>query len=105
MADKFWATIAAQLTELESARSADDVFRILAGERNPYGPAHHASMIAGGAEGFFAGSGGNDTVWDALSTAGWNVTWSEAEYYFVAQAPDGSVITYVEGDVYRGDRH
>jgi hypothetical protein len=45
------------------------------------------------------------TVRDSLYTAGWTLTWAEAHYYYVMQAPDGTVITYIEGDIYRGDRH
>jgi hypothetical protein len=104
MADTFWVTIAEQLKELESARTADDVLRILSPERNPYGPAAAASMTAGGAEGFFAGSGGDGTVWDALDDAGWTESWAESGIYYTMRAPDGTEITYVEGDIYRG-RH
>lgn len=34
MADKFWEIIAAQIAELKSAKTADDVVRILSDERN-----------------------------------------------------------------------
>lgn len=88
--DGFWAAIGAQLTALQSAGSADDVVRILGPDRS-----------AGDA--FFAGSGGDDTVQGALYAAGWHVTWQQAPYYYVMRAPNGDVITYVEGDVYRGD--
>jgi hypothetical protein len=95
--DDFWAVIATQLTELGGAATADDVLRILSKERNPYG---HDS-IAG--DGFFAGSGGDGSVEEALSEAGWVHTWRKADYYWVMQAPNGDKITYVEGDIYRGD--
>lgn len=98
----FWAVIAGQLKELESASSADDVISILSAERNPYGPGWDG--MDGAAEGFFAGSGGDNTVDDALDTAGWRYLWSRAGYWWAMSAPDGSAITYVEGDVYRGDR-
>lgn len=98
----FWSVIAAQLKELESARTADDVIRILSPERNPYGPDWDGRD--GAADGFFAGSGGDRTVWDALWDAGWKDIWTKAAYYWVMRAPDGSLITYIEGDVYRGDR-
>lgn len=54
---------------------------------------------------FFAGSGGDGTVMEALTDAGWRVTWAEASYYYVMTAPDGSSITYIEGDIERGDTH
>ncbi|MGW3932914.1 hypothetical protein ACWECC_33195 [Streptomyces microflavus] len=86
----FWEVIAAQLDELRSAKNATDVLRILAPENNP-------------TRGFFAG--GDDTVEDALHTAGWTVVWAESSLYYTMRAPDGSMITYVEGDILLGDRH
>jgi len=93
----FWAVIDAQLEELRSASSAADVVRILSQDRNPCGPGTSS------APGFFAGSGGDGTVDDALSDAGWDYVWSQACFHFCMRAPDGSSITYVEGDIYLGD--
>ncbi|MFD8594531.1 hypothetical protein ACFV1L_05980 [Kitasatospora sp. NPDC059646] len=90
--DWFWKLIEAQLKELESAKSADDVIRILGGKEN-----------ASAGDAFFGGGGGDETVWDSLETAGWKVVWAEADYYWCMKAPDGSLISYVEGDIYRGD--
>jgi hypothetical protein len=101
MADEFWAKVAAQLKELESAKGADDVARILSRERNPYGREWDGQ--AGGTIGFFAGSGGDGTVAGALRTAGWDYVWSAASYHWCMAAPDGSMITYVEGDIYAGN--
>lgn len=95
--DSFWSVIDDQIKELRTAANADDVLCILANERNPYG-----GSSAG--DGFFAGSGGDASVQEALGDAGWRVIWSEASYYYVMKAPDGSAITYIEGDIYRGDR-
>jgi hypothetical protein len=95
--DPFWAAIEAQLHELRSAQTVDEVIKILAQERNPYGPG------VSSAPGFFAGSGGDDTVADALRAAGWRTVWSKASYFYCMRAPDGSCITYVEGDIYPGD--
>lgn len=54
---------------------------------------------------FFCGSGGDRSLFSALSVAGWRMTWAEANYYYVAKHPEtGEVITYVEGDIYEGDR-
>lgn len=91
MPDTFWAKIDAQLGELRTAKTAADVLRILA-VRDHNSPA------------FFAGSGGDATVDDALSGAGWRYVWSEANYHWAMRAPDGSEITYVEGDIYPGSR-
>lgn len=92
--DGFWEEIHRQYEALKNAKSADDVIRILGTD---------PELQDGNAAAFFAGSGGDEQVIDALSAAGWRITWAEADYYFVAQAPDGSKITYVEGDVYKGD--
>lgn len=100
MADKFWTAIAVQLDELKAAKNAADVVRILSHERNPY----EHEVADGAADGFFAGSGGDNTVADALTDAGWKYLWSKAGYWYAMQAPDGSVITYCEGDIYLGDR-
>jgi hypothetical protein len=88
---KFWEGVAEQLRQLRTAATASDVLRILAHE--------------GGSEaGFFAGSGGDDTVYDALTDAGWRIVWMEADFYYAMQAPDGSAITYIEGDIRQGTK-
>lgn len=94
MSTGFWAVIDAQLTQLRTAKSADEVIAILATDRE--------EGVSSG-DGFFAGSGGDETVLGALRDAGWKVRWIEADYYWCAVAPDGSLVSYVEGDVYRGD--
>jgi hypothetical protein len=96
--DAFWDVIAQQLAELRTARTADDVIRILGHDRNP-----HGENAAG--DGFFAGSGGDESVFEALAYhAGWTVVWYTAHYHYALRSPDGAdVITYVEGDIYRGD--
>ncbi|MDF2990284.1 MAG: hypothetical protein K0S37_798 [Microbacterium sp.] len=54
---------------------------------------------------FFAGSGGDRSLWSALHAAGWRRSWALApSYHWAAQHPNtGERITYVEGDVYPGD--
>lgn len=101
MADMFWIKVAAQLKELEAARNAGDVARILSHDRNPYGPDWDGA--AGGTVGFFAGSGGEGTVRESLRASGWSSVWSAAGYHYCMKAPDGSMITYVEGDIYAGN--
>ena len=91
----FWAIIGQQITELKSARTADDVLRILATKDSPFGP------DITNAPAFFAGSGGDQTVMAALTNAGWFVTWAEASYFYRMCAPDGSLIEYIEGDIYK----
>jgi hypothetical protein len=88
--DSFWAAIDAQLAQLEQAKTADDVLRILANGQGPD-------------RGFFGGSGGDGSVYEALSEAGWSVAWFEAGYYWAMRQPDNrGGITYVEGDIMRG---
>jgi len=87
----FWANIAEQIHALESAKTAVAVIEIL----KPTDPEITS------APGFFAGSGGDLTVWDALNKAGWKRVWFRVTYWWAAQSPDGaSHVTYVEGDVY-----
>ncbi|MFD5079537.1 hypothetical protein [Streptomyces sp. NPDC058371] len=100
MSDPFWTVIAEQHKELQSARTADDVIRILSHDRNPYGPDWDGAV----GDAFFAGSGGDKTVNAALRIAGWTTSWAESSICYTMRAPDGSMITYIEGDIYRGDR-
>lgn len=87
----FWAAVDRQLKELETAATADDVVRILGG-----------SEQASSGDAFFAGSGGDGSVEDALDKAGWTHVWRRAPYYWAMKSPSGDGITYVEGDIYRG---
>ncbi|MEW1547549.1 hypothetical protein [Streptomyces tsukubensis] len=101
MKSNFQAAIRQQLEELESAKSADDVMRILGPDRNPYGPEWDG--MASDAEGFFAGGDGTDVRY-ALIDAGWSQMWAKAPYHYAMRAPDGSWATYIEGDIYRGNK-
>lgn len=47
--------------------------------------------------------GGGDDLSEMLFDRGWKWAWSKATYYFAMTAPDGSGITYIEGDVDLGD--
>lgn len=104
--DGFWAVIDAQLEELKTAETADDVLRILAVDRDPYYTVLGDTECHGPgnpAHGFFAGGGGDGSVQASLAEAGWVTIWAEASYYYAMRAPCGDAITYVEGDIYRGD--
>lgn len=51
---------------------------------------------------FYAGSGGDNQMFDLLIEAGWRITWSEADYHFKAEHPvTGERLEYVEGDLYK----
>lgn len=53
---------------------------------------------------FFAGSGGDDTLLDALWEAGWQLAWHEASYHFAMTHPrNGESLVYIEGDLKRDD--
>jgi hypothetical protein len=95
--DTFWATIDKQLEEASTAATAEDVLRIFATAGNPYGDPHIS-----GAPGFFAGGGGDGSLRNALANAGWRTVWAEASYHWAMRAPDGTGITYIEGDLYPG---
>lgn len=96
----FWAAVNRQLSEASQAKTVDDVLRIFSAERNPYGPDFEG--MAGDA--FFAGSGGDEILSDALTKAGWRVITWKSSYFWVMAAPDGQELTYIEGDIYRGIR-
>ena len=87
--DGYWANVESQIKQMRSARSAADVIRILGPESASSGDA------------FFDGDG--DEMEDALMDAGWRTYRYEAPYYWVMKAPDGSFISYTEGDVSKGD--
>lgn len=54
---------------------------------------------------FFAGSGGDATLRNALEAADWWVLESQAPYYYsMIHRGTGQTLTYIEGDVVRGDR-
>ena len=47
--------------------------------------------------------GGDLSLSDALYDEGWRYVWSEASCHWCMRSPVGELLTYVEGDVYRGD--
>lgn len=54
----------------------------------------------GPGQAFFAGSGGDDTVFDALLDAGWMVTKFIADYHYTAIHPTTrGALSYTEGDL------
>lgn len=57
---------------------------------------------AGISYGPFFHSGSSTSLLDGLQRAGWEVTWMEAHYYYVAESPTGDFLTYCEGDVSEG---
>lgn len=91
MMDAFWAGIDAQLDRIEAERPAT-----FEGVRDALGGSGDAA--------FFGGSGGDRSLASALEIAGWSRAWSEASYFYAARHPaTGAVLTYIEGDVLRGN--
>ena len=96
LTDPFWDNVDDALDTLERDKpdTAGGVISLL----NEY-----FEKSAGDA--FFAGSGGDRQLLESLEVAGWEVYWSEASYYYVARhATTWEVLTYIEGDVYKGAR-
>jgi hypothetical protein len=96
----FWAAVNQQLSETSHAKTVNDVLRIFSAERNPYG----ADFDGMAGDAFFAGSGGDKTLFGALTEAGWRVIMRKAPYFWAMTSPDGEKLTYIEGDIYRGVR-
>lgn len=108
MSNSFWTEIDAQLDRIESEKpnTFEGVKAILDGDY----PAIRKDANLNGVRtfettsAFFAGSGGDRTLRSALRAVGWSIVWSEASYYYVAKHPaTGDLLTYIEGDVYKGD--
>lgn len=98
--DAFWTEISAQVNVLRHVATADEVVRVLTNDRDY--PTVFGQYGKSSGDAFFAGSGGDEDLESALREAGWTHVWRRAGYYWSMRAPDGSAVTYVEGDVYRG---
>ncbi|GAB3260343.1 hypothetical protein [Kineosporia babensis] len=97
--DSFWDVINAQIDALCKARTVQDVLHILSRQATQALPLVEPPGMSG--DGFFAGSGGDATVYEALSEAGWSIVWYRAHYHWAMREPEGEgVVTYIEGDVY-----
>lgn len=89
--DGFWAAIDGQLSALRTAGTVDEVLSICGGK---------AGASSGDA---FFGGGDGDEFMGALMDAGWVIAQCEASYFWAMRAPDGGLLSYVEGDLYRGN--
>lgn len=52
---------------------------------------------------FFPGGADRDLLGTLEERGGWRIVWSEASYFWVAQDRNGDRLTYIEGDIQRGD--
>lgn len=89
----FWEDIDTKLELLRSATTVDEVLAILPPE---------PGLSSG--HGWFGGGGGDGRVEDSLWDAGWRSVIWEASYYWCMAAPNGDLLSYVEGDLYRGNK-
>lgn len=89
----FWRNVDECVAAVRTAPTVEAVIDVLNA---------HFSPSAGDA--FYGGSGGTDLYAVIADAPGWSIVWSEADYFFVARDAQGGLLTYVEGDVYRGDQ-
>lgn len=104
----FWGQIENQLQRLRSASTFNEVHRVLL---DPAYDQVQKDIHLNGARtfdadsAFFAGSGGEESLQEALYDAGWGLVTAKASYYYAMRHPTtGETLTYLEGDVERGDR-
>lgn len=94
--DEFWSAIDAQLDRIirDKPSTVEGVLLVLGRRRD----------ASGQLSGFFAGSGGDRSLFGALLAAGWRLEWSVASYFYAVRHPaSGDRLTYIEGDVLEGD--
>lgn len=89
--DAYWRNIENQLDKLRTADTAEKVIAICPPE--PGTSTGH---------GWWGGSGGDYLPCDALECAGWRFVQWKAKYWWAMRAPNGDILTYVEGDIYKG---
>lgn len=106
--DDFWGQIDHQLARIRFEKPGffaqvrdillDPVYDKITLERN-----RNFERDLDQSEGFFTGSGGNESLASALQTAGWELIDFNASYYYSRQnTRTGEMLTYIEGDVLRG---
>ncbi|WP_179476254.1 hypothetical protein [Mycolicibacterium vinylchloridicum] len=96
--DHFWANVDAALDRCAAAATVADIITILNEHFEPEG---------GNVDAFFGGSGGDTQLLDKLYWERRNRTWQivryDAPYYWCLADINGDLLTYIEGDVYRGN--
>jgi hypothetical protein len=105
----FWAQIDHQLARIAAEKPetfdavrailTDPTYDSITAETNRNGERQFTNDTA-----FFAGSGGDKTLYGALDKANWYIRFYEASYHYVVfNRNTGETFTYTEGDVHRGD--
>ncbi|MFJ4174028.1 hypothetical protein [Microbacterium sp. NPDC089696] len=92
MVGDFWELIDQQLDEIGAGVETFDGVRLVLGR----GQGPDAT--------FFAGSGGDRTLAEELRRSGWEHVWGDRIFYVMRHPVSGEVLTYIEGDVVRGDQ-
>ena len=93
--DAYWANVNNALDAIrDRGDTVDDVMQIL-----------KAHFTPSSSEAFCEDGGGDRRLYDELmfERSNWSMVWAEADYYYVLRDRNGDMLTYVEGDVSRGD--
>jgi hypothetical protein len=90
--DDYWTNYEACLDQVARGVTADGLIRTC--------NEHFDKSVA---DAFFPGGGDRDML-GTLMESGWSTVWVRADYYFAARDREGTVITYVEGDIYWGNQ-
>lgn len=93
--DEYWTNVDTALDKIrDEGKTVDDVIRIL---KQHFAPSS--------TEAFCDGSGGDRSLADVLFSErdDWVTVWYEAHYYWCAADSNGDRLSYIEGDVARGN--
>ncbi|WP_396909975.1 hypothetical protein [Mycolicibacterium sp.] len=92
--DAHWENYDAALNEIRAdGATVDDVMRIL---KNRFEPSSSEAFFPGGADRSLLGvlRGERDD---------WQIVWIDADYYWCVSDKQGNTMSYIEGDVERGN--
>ena len=92
MSEQFWAEIRRVLASAAEAKTADELIAVVA-----TGP----DQESGSEDAFFAGSGGDNQLYDVLDDSeSWTLFDVKEDFWWKARSlKDNSVVEYIEGDV------
>ncbi|MGW4343066.1 hypothetical protein ACWEED_10110 [Micrococcus luteus] len=97
--DAHWVKVAAVREALAEAKpsTAAEVIAILR--------KHDPMTVYLTGDAFYSGSGDGGDLGEDLEDAGWSYVWAASDYYYVIRHEGtGEALTYIEGDVYAGDK-
>jgi hypothetical protein len=93
--DQFWREYAEGCAELVGVQTVEKVIDIC-----------YRRWGSSAGDAFFPGQSGDIELIEILLDAGWSTVWAEASYFYAIRQPgavDAPVLTYIEGDVQRGN--